>query len=132
MKMKKLLISTLILLLSFVPYFSNGQSYTCKFIAEISIISVEKGAFLACTKSANPTACSIALAAHTCGETLACDGIVKEITEVGCNYTVKFIDNKIKIIGESTSEKAFEFKQVWEALNTVEGIDWLEKKILGF
>lgn len=108
-----------------------SQSQTCQFIAEISIVSVEKGAFLACTKSGNPAACTIALAAHNCGQDPACDGLIKKFVEDGCNYTVEVVGNKIKIIGTASKEKIFEMQKTYEALNTVEGIYWLQKVLGG-
>jgi len=104
-----------------------SQSESCQFIAEISLVSVEKGAFLACTKSANPAACSIAIAAHNCGQDPACDGVVKKFVEDGCNYTVEVVGDKLKIYGKASKEKLFEMQQTYEVLNSVQGIYWLEK-----
>jgi hypothetical protein len=126
---KKLFLFPFFFSLSFILY---SQADACKFIAEISIISVEKGAFLACTNSANPAACTIAFAAHNCGQDPACDGVVKEFVEKGCTYTVKVTADKIKVIGEASKEALFDLNKTWHALNTVEGIRWLEQGILGF
>ncbi|WP_020569940.1 hypothetical protein [Neolewinella persica] len=127
--MKKIILSLPFLFLGVIM---NAQNDACKFVGEISIISVEKGAFLVCTKSANPAACSIAFAAHNCGDNPACEGIVKDLVEKGCKYTVEVVGNKIKIIGKSTEENVYELKRTWEALNSVEGILWIEKKLLNF
>ena len=109
-----------------------GQnSETCQFIAEISVVTVEKGAFLACTKSANPAACTIAIAAHNCGQDPACDGVVKHFVEKGCDYTVKVVGEKIQIIGKASKEKMFELQNTYNALNSVEGILWLQRVLSG-
>ena len=111
--------------------FTNLKAQTCKFIAEISIFSVESGAFLACTRSGNPAACSIAIAAHNCGQNPACDGVVKHFVEKGCDYTIEVIDSKLKIVGKAASEKMFELQKTWEALNSVEGIIWIQRVLNG-
>ena len=104
-----------------------SQNDTCQFIAEISIISTERGAFLACTTSGNPAACTIALAAHNCGQDPSCDGVVKKFVEDGCNFTVEVIGEKLKITGKASKAKIFEMQKTYEALNTVEGINWLQQ-----
>lgn len=119
--------NSIFILFFLVNYLSFSQSETCQFVAEISLVSVEKGAFFACTKSANPAACSIAIAAHNCGQDPACDGIVKKFIEDGCNFTVELVNDKIKIIGTASKEKIFEMQKTYEALNSVQGINWLQR-----
>ncbi|MEM9894928.1 MAG: hypothetical protein AAF789_01045 [Bacteroidota bacterium] len=110
-----------------------GQSPTeCKFIGEISLISVESGAFLACSKSGNSAACTIAVAAHNCGQNPACDGLVKELVENGCKYTVEVIGPKLRITGKSAVDGLEELKQTFNSLNTVEGVTWIENVFTGY
>lgn len=109
----------------------GSQSETCKFVGEISLVSVSAGAFWTCTYTGNPASCSIALAAHTCGKDPACNGVVKTLVEKGCKYTVEVVDDKIKIVGEATKEKMFDLQSTWEYLNRVEGIVWLQKLLEG-
>lgn len=123
--------NTLILLVCLFGVQVFSQTETCSFVAEIALISVEKGAFFACTKSANPAACTIAITAHNCGQDPACDGVVKKFVENGCNYIVEVVGGKIKIIGEASKEKMFELEKTYEALNTVQGIYWLQKVLGG-
>jgi len=118
-------ITVLLMLFSFQTTLS--QSDTCQFVAEISIVSVEKGAFLVCINSANPAACTIAIAAHNCGQDPACDGVVKKFVEDGCNFTVKVVGDKLKIYGKASKDKLFEMQKTYEALNSVQGINWLQK-----
>lgn len=117
-------------LLLLVLFFSSNlysQSEYCQFVAEISVISVEKGAFIACTKSANPAACAIAIAAHNCGQDPSCDGVVKKFVEDGCNYSVEVVGDKIKIYGKALKEKLFEIQQTYDALSSVQGLYWLQR-----
>jgi hypothetical protein len=121
-----------LIFLSMTSFRSTPSSFKndgCKFIAEISIISVEKGAFLLCMNSGNPAACTVAFAAHNCGQNPSCEGIVKEFTEKGCSYTVKVVGEKIKIIGKSSFDKIEELNKTWKSLNSVEGIIWLQNTL---
>lgn len=122
--MKSILILLSLILMTNLSY---SQSETCQFIAEISIVSVEKGAFLVCTKSANPAACTIALAAHNCGQDPFCDGVVKTFVENGCTYTIEKVNKKIKIVAKASKEKMLELQKTYEAINSVNGILWLQK-----
>ena len=105
---------------------------TCEVIGEISISVVERGAFIACTRSANPAACSIALAADACGSDPACSGLVKKFTKAGCTWTVKVVGKKIKIYGKAAASKLDEMKSTYDALNTVDGIRWIENSMVGW
>ena len=111
--------------------FSNNISAqtTCKVIGEISIEAVKRGAFVACTRSANPTACSIAFAADACGDDPACSDVVKTITENGCTWTVKVVGKKLRIYGKASISKLNEMKRTYNALNTVQGIRWLQNSL---
>ena len=88
----------------------------------IALLKLQNGAFLACNKSANPAACTIAIAAHNCGQDPACDGVVKKFIEDGCNYTVEVVGDKLKVYGKASKEKLFEMQKTYEALNSVQGI----------
>lgn len=122
----------LVLVLS-VMFSANciAQNEYCQFIGEISLVSVEAGAFWTCTYTGNPASCSIALAAHNCGQNPACEGVVKSFVEEGCTYTVEVVDDKIKIMGKASKEKMFELQRTWEFLNTVQGINWLQRVLSG-
>ena len=115
----------------FQPTNTFSQSEVCQFIGEISLVSVEAGAFYTCTYTGNPASCSIALAAHNCGQILACEGVVKNFVEKGCEYSVEIIGDKVKIVGKASKEKMFELQETWEYLNTVQGIIWLQKVLGG-
>ena len=108
-----------------------SQSETCRFVAQISLTAVERGAFLACTRSANPAACSIALAAHSCGKDPACSGVVKHFVNKGCSYTVKVVGNSLSIIGTAAKEQYQELKGTYDALNSVQGIQWIQRIMTG-
>jgi len=126
MKMKKLII-VLSILMSTSSFVFSQKNETCQFIGEISIHAVASGAFWTCTYTGNPASCSIAIAAHNCGGTPACKGIVKKIVETGCTYTVEVVGDKLKIIGKASKEKIFELQETYEFLNTVEGINWIQR-----
>ncbi|BDS15693.1 hypothetical protein [Aureispira anguillae] len=126
--LKKIIVLSFFLLGLQVAAFAQTA---CEFIGEISIDAVERGAFLACSKSGNPAACSIALAAHACGQDPACSGLVKHFTQKGCEYTVKVVGSKLKLYGKASKEKIEELKETYDVLNTVSGIKWLENRLLG-
>ena len=121
----------LILLVSIFKFNVNAQSEICQFVAEISVISIETGAFLGCTKTGNPATCTIALAAHNCGQEPSCDGTIKYFVEKGCTYTVEVVNDKMKIIGKASKEKIFELQETFKSLSTVEGLTWIEKVLTG-
>lgn len=125
--MKKIIFLSFLLISSCLSF---GQS-SCDIIGEISIESVQRGAFLVCSRSANPTACSIALAADACGKDPACSGIVKTLVKNGCTWTVKVVGDKMRIIGKASSDKIYEMKRTYNALNSVQGIYWLQNTLSG-
>lgn len=127
-KLKYLL---LLIVFSVSTSWSFGQEY-CEFIGEISIDVAARGAFLACTRSANPAACTIAIAANSCAQDPACSGVVKKITEDGCNYTVKVVGAKMKIYGKALKSDMNELKRTYDALNSVDGIRWIEDAMLRY
>jgi hypothetical protein len=111
---------------------AQAQSETCTIIAEISLTAVERGAFLVCTRSANPAACTIALAADACGSDPACSGFVSHFVEKGCNYTIEVVGDNLKIIGKATKENIEELSKTYDAINSVEGIIWLQNILSGY
>lgn len=132
MIMKNYVLIFAVFVLSAFGVKSTYAQTTCEIIGEISIDVVERGAFIACTRSANPAACSIALAADACGSDPACSGIVKKFTEDGCKWTVKVVGKKIKIYVKAAASKLDEMKSTYDALNSVKGIRWIEDSMVSW
>ncbi|MBL4704253.1 MAG: hypothetical protein JKY54_07015 [Flavobacteriales bacterium] len=87
---------------------------------------------MVCSTSANPAACSIALAADACGSDPACSGIVSHFVKQGCDYTVEVVGDVIRIVGKATKENIDELEKTYDALNTVEGILWIQDILSGY
>ena len=101
----------------------KAASEGCKLVAELSVEAVKAGALAACMKNPHPVVCSVAAA----GQDAATSGLAKEGVAAGCTWTVKKAGPKIRLTIESAKKSADEMERVYRALNTVEGIRWLQK-----
>ncbi|MEM7104875.1 MAG: hypothetical protein AAF502_17195 [Bacteroidota bacterium] len=109
---------------------AQSSSHTddiCYFIGEISLESASILAFEACLVSGNPAACEIGFAAINCASNPACKGVAKKFVSHGCTYTVEKVGDVIRVSGKALKENLGKLKSTFDALNTAEGLLWLQR-----
>jgi len=97
----------------------------CYLIGEISVEAVKWGATWKCLTTGNPVACTIAAALNDS----ATDYLVRQGVTAGCEWSVDVGRRMLRLSVKTAKMEADEFKEVYNALNTIEGIRWLEKKL---
>ncbi len=60
---------------------------------------------------------------------VATKGVAKKGVVMGCEFTVEVIGPQIKFTVQAASEQLDDMKKTYDALNTVEGMMWLIKKL---
>lgn len=102
--------------------FIDGQE-ACSFVAEVTVLGAEHGAFAACLITRQPVACAIAAAA----ESVATQELVKEGITQACTWTVKRVGEKIRISVEAPADQAEEVHQTYKILRKANGLRVLKK-----
>lgn len=110
------------------PNWAKSQSEAvCEFVGEIALPAATAASFYTCMQTGTPAACKIGYAMLQCQEDPACSGVVAKFTEAGCNYLVKKVGDVYRITAKAVPAKAEELRKTYQALNTIEGMRWLQR-----
>ncbi len=120
---------TLVFLAFLLMKSSSAQDDACKIVGELALPIIETSGLTACMVSVNPLVCEVSIAVHACSQDPACNGVVATIIENGCVFIVEKTDDAIKVIGTSAKDNASQMRQVYESLNTIEGMRWLMQRL---
>ncbi|MEL6624573.1 MAG: hypothetical protein AAFQ83_17455 [Bacteroidota bacterium] len=106
----------------------------CFFVSKISLPTVTGGSLATCASSANPAACELALWAINCSGNPICAKSFEVATNEGCKLTITLVGEAweisataVKGTAEEMRRISQEAKEVYEELNKVSGMIWLQR-----